>query len=87
MVCVAVTFVHLILGHFSYSDQFMRILNNCKMGQQENSVALHSFKLNYLNSSKGPLINFKSACCNFYKNVRIIPKNNLQENQTALDFY
>lgn len=77
MACVAFTFVHLILGHFSYSDQFMRILNNCKMDQQENLVALHSFKQNYLNPSKEQLINFNSVCCNFYNNVRIIPKKKL----------
>lgn len=32
MACVAFTFV----GHFSYFAQFIRILNNCKMDQQEN---------------------------------------------------
>lgn len=65
-------FVHFILGYFSYSDQTMRILNNCKMGQQENSVGLHSFKLNYLNSANEKqqhTIIFNSVCCDFYKNV------------------
>lgn len=87
MACVAFTFVHLILRHFSYSDQFMRILNNCKMDQQENLVALHSFKQNYLNPSKEQLINFNSVCCNFYNDVRIIPKKKTcMKVKAALDF-
>lgn len=88
MACVVFTFVHLILGHFPYSDQFMRILNNCKMDQQENLVALHSFKQNYLNPSKEQLINFNSVCCNFYNNVRIIQKKkNLHESQSSIGLF
>lgn len=44
--------LHFFLGFFFYSDQIMRILNKGKMGQQENSVGIHSFKLNYLNSAR-----------------------------------
>lgn len=32
--CVVFTFMDFILGYFSYSDQIMRSLNNCKTGQQ-----------------------------------------------------
>lgn len=57
------------------------------MDQQENMVGLHSFKLNYLNSSKEKLINFNSVCCNFYKNVRIITKNNFKEKQSSTGLF
>lgn len=77
---MAFTFVHLILGHFSYFARFMRILNNCKTDQQENLVALHSFKINYLNSSRENFINFNTVFCIFNKNFIILPKNNLHEN-------
>jgi len=65
--CVVFTFLDFILAYFSYSDQIMRSLNNCKMGQQENSVGLDPFKLNSLNSAdeQQHTILFKSVCCNF----------------------
>lgn len=59
------------------------------MGQQENSVGLDSFKLNYLHSANEQqrTILFKHVCCDFYKNVWIIAKNNLHEIQSHIGLF